>query len=86
MTKNQERQKKWAVDIAAHAVSFVVCMFVGRDNPFQIMGMYDKRIASDIEEARQLRIEMEAEYEGRNGGRRALIYALTSNNQSVVVE
>jgi len=71
--------EKWVADYVARAPNFVCCMFLGR-------GEFDKRWCKSLKEARRIKAVMLAEYEGKNYGRGVLIYAVTHDNLSIVVE
>ncbi len=70
MTDNSKRRRAWEAEQIAKASYYTAVMFFGR-------GRYDKRRAETLEEARQVRREMLAEYAGTNCGRGVMIYAVT---------
>jgi hypothetical protein len=70
----------WSSEQIARAARFTAVMFVGAPE------MYDKRWASSLEEARQTRDVMAKEYDGLNYGRRCLIYAVTPDDLTILVE
>ena len=68
--RNSELYKAWAGEHIMRADYFVSRLFLGR-------GQFDTRRAATIGEARRHRADQLQEWEGRNGGRRPVIYAIT---------
>ena len=75
---NKLRYEQWLQEQIAKAESFTACMFIGA-------GKYDRRPAATLDEARELRTTMLAEYGNTNGGRGVAIYAIL-DSQTIHVE
>ena len=69
----------WRDNYVARSTLFVACMFLGQ-------GRYDKRAAPTLREARRIKQQMLKEYGDTNARRGVLIYAITPDNLSILVE
>lgn len=77
---NKARHKVWEAEQIAKASLFTSVMWRGWPEG------HDRREASSLEEARALRDAMITEYGITNFGRRPIIYAVTPDNVTVLVE
>jgi hypothetical protein len=77
---NKARIAAWTQNQIAKAVSFTAVMYRGfPEGP-------DVRRADTLEGARALKVQMLAEYEGKNYGRGVMIYAVTKTDMTIHVE
>ncbi len=79
MKSNKAKQKEWIVARIAASTQFTVCMFLGS-------GLFDRREARSLDEAKEIQQQMHYEYSGKNYGRSALIYAITPDYLTIHVE
>ena len=73
-------REAWIAEQIQASSYFTAVMFLGYPEG------YDRREATSLEEARNIREQMMREYEGTNYGRGVMIYAVTPNGLSVHVE
>lgn len=77
---NKARCAAWQAEQVAKADKFTIVMFLGHP------AGYDVRESASLDDARARRADMLAEYAGTNYGRTAVIYAVTPDNVTVLVE